>query len=152
VFDVFSWVDQIAFSSYIILFYAAVLSVSLLIIDFIYVAYSLSRKRFPIMWPLYILRYVCNLFVTVLFFPLLRINTIQHTNSYLELLLSVLSCEYTQGQYTHILYPQMICFQQYHIIHSFFSIALSFIFMLISLLVSYTFFDTSFISKDPSAR
>lgn len=52
----------------------------LIILDIIYVSYSFSQKRFRFLWPLFVLRSVTSLVVTVLFLPIT------------ETLTSVLSC------------------------------------------------------------
>lgn len=46
------------------------LFILLIIVDIMYVSYSFSRNRFVVMWPLYILRSIASLVVTVLFLPI----------------------------------------------------------------------------------
>jgi hypothetical protein len=41
-----------------------------MVLDILYVSYSFSRKRFTHMWPLYILRSVTSIAVTVGFLPI----------------------------------------------------------------------------------
>lgn len=56
--------------TYLIVFYLAVTAVTLVIINIAYVSYSFSRKYFTVTWPLYVLRTIAKIFVTILFMPL----------------------------------------------------------------------------------
>jgi hypothetical protein len=66
-----------------------VVAVSLVIINIAYVSYSFSRKYFTITWPLYVLRNVAKIFVTILFMPLL------------ELFLSIIHCHDASHDASH---------------------------------------------------
>ena len=56
---------------YVILFYVSIVLIFFIIINFIYVAYSFRQRKFPFTWPIPLLKYACNLLVTILFIPLL---------------------------------------------------------------------------------
>ena len=56
-------------------FYGAVVFVTLIIVDIMYVSYSFKTENFYVIWPLHVLRSVCGLVVTVLFLPVLDIFT-----------------------------------------------------------------------------
>jgi hypothetical protein len=58
---------NVQFSYYLVVFYGCITAIILLILDIIYVSYSFSKKKFTVLWPLFILRNVASLFVTVLF-------------------------------------------------------------------------------------
>lgn len=61
---------KINYFTYIISVYTMLFIILLIVLDILYVSYSFSRKRFAIMWPLYVLRSVTSLVVTVLFLPI----------------------------------------------------------------------------------
>ena len=58
---------------YLSVFYLFIFVVILVILNIAYVSYSFSRKYFTYTWPLYVLRNVAKIFVTVLFMPSLGI-------------------------------------------------------------------------------
>lgn len=55
---------------FLIYYYGTILLVLLLIIDIIYVTYCFQIKKFNLTWPLYLLRNVTGLMVTVFFLPI----------------------------------------------------------------------------------
>lgn len=58
---------------YIIVYYISIFLIFFIIINFIYVAYCYKQRKFPFTWPIPLLKYSCNLIVTVLFIPLLEL-------------------------------------------------------------------------------
>ena len=68
-----TWANYFSLIPFLVLYYLCILGVILVLLDFAFVSYSFSKKRFLCMWPLTVLRNVCSLFVTVLFMPLLGI-------------------------------------------------------------------------------
>ena len=148
-FQIVSWCAQLNFTTYIIVFYLCIFIVCLVILDIFYVSYSFSKKKFAFMWPLSALRSTCGLFVTVLFLPLLGIIYIY---IYIELFTSMLSCKEEDGEYRHSLFNDEKCWEGMHILHASFSILVSTIFINISLVVGFTYYETKSTSNDPSAR
>ena len=73
-FQIINYITNIAWSTYLIIFYLGITLVVLILIDIAYVLYSISRKKFVVMWPLKALANFCSIFVTVLFLPLLSIS------------------------------------------------------------------------------
>jgi hypothetical protein len=92
------------------------------------------------MWPLQVLRNVCGLFVTVLFLP------------FLETFTSMIDCHSENGHSSNLLFPTFMCWTGQHIIHATFALVVSFIFIIISLVVALTYFDSQSTSHDISAR
>ncbi len=76
---------SVNYETFIVSVYMLLLVILLIILDIIYVSYSFSRKRFAFMWPLYVLRSVASLVVTVLFLPIT------------ELLMYVINCNNNNG-------------------------------------------------------
>ena len=60
----FNYID---YTTFVVIFYIAILMVLLVIIDIFYVSYSFQQKKFKYVWPLKLLRTFCGLLVTVFF-------------------------------------------------------------------------------------
>ncbi len=60
----FNYID---YTTFVVIFYVAILMVLLVIIDIFYVSYSFQQKKFKYVWPLKLLRTFCGLLVTVFF-------------------------------------------------------------------------------------
>ncbi|MDR3548414.1 MAG: hypothetical protein P4M11_09160 [Candidatus Pacebacteria bacterium] len=71
VFQVISYLSNFPWNTYLVIFYLGILLVILVIVDIIYVLYSMARKKFTFIWPLKALTSFCSVFVTILFLPLL---------------------------------------------------------------------------------
>lgn len=70
-FQVINYLSNFTWTTYIVIFYLGILLVVLIILDIVYVLYSLSKRRFALLWPLKLLASFCSVFVTALFLPLL---------------------------------------------------------------------------------
>ena len=70
IFNITNYLPNISYRTFIISMYILEFIILLMIIDIFYVGYSFSKKRFAVMWPLYVLRSVTSLVVTVLFLPI----------------------------------------------------------------------------------
>jgi len=141
VFQLVAWLAKLDLTTYIVVFYLCIVLVCLVILDIFYVSYSFQKKKFKFLWPLQALRYICGLFVTVLFLPLLETFT------------SILSCDMQpDGTYTHSMFPEFQCWRGPHILHATFALLVSSIFIIISTVVAFTYYDSSSLSNDPSAR
>ncbi|MDR3582384.1 MAG: hypothetical protein P4L67_03890 [Candidatus Pacebacteria bacterium] len=134
------WCMMLTWISYLVIFYIFIFIVCLVVIDIIYIGYSFSIKRFTIMWPLYILRSTCSLFVTVLFMPLI------------DLLTSMVQCMYADGRWYHYAFNDITCWQGSHIIHGTIALVVTGIFVIICTIVSMTFFESKDEPTDPSAK
>lgn len=71
VFQVITVIASFPWVTYLAVFYLGILIVFLVVLDIIYVLYSIARKRFAVIWPLKVLSNFCSIFVTILFLPLL---------------------------------------------------------------------------------
>ena len=135
---------------YLVIFYLSVVAVTLVIVNIAYVSYSFSRKYFTITWPLYVLRNVAKIFVTILFMPFVGIYSLVK----LDLFLSVLICHSDPNN------PQILiteigeirCFYGFHFLHVFCSIIVSIVFLLICLICALTFFECSNEEGDLTAK
>ena len=67
--------------SYLVVFYLSISVVALAVLDFFYVTYSQSRKRFAFAWPLQALRTLSTMLVTILFLPFLGKYRVHKVNS-----------------------------------------------------------------------
>jgi hypothetical protein len=70
IFNISNYLPNIGYTAFIVSMYFLDFIILLMIIDIFYVSYSFSQKRFTVMWPLYVLRSVTSLVVTVLFLPI----------------------------------------------------------------------------------
>ena len=126
---------------YQITFYSAVIFVTLIIIDIIYVSYSFKIENFYVIWPLHVLRSVCSLVITILFLPVLDIFTY------------MLSCvRDSNGVLRHQEFTEIECFKGNHILNAIFSVILTITFISICMIVGITFFECKTDSSDPSTR
>ena len=71
VFQIISYLSTFPWYTYLAVFFLGIFLVVLVIVDIIYVLFSMARKKFTIIWPVKALTSFCSLFVTVLFLPLL---------------------------------------------------------------------------------
>ncbi len=77
-FQIISFFTSFPWVTYLLIFYLGILLVVLVILDVIYVLYSIARKKFTLIWPLKALSSFCSLFVTILFLPLLSTAFLAH--------------------------------------------------------------------------
>lgn len=152
VFQIINYLTNFPWFTYLIIFYLGILLVLLVILDMVYVLYSIARKNFAVVWPLKALTSFCSIFVTVLFLPLLSIFTDFYTK--IELFVSMLTCVKSQnGKYfVHSFYSETICWQGAHIAHAVMAVVISIVFILISLIVTLTFYETKQFSGNAGAR
>lgn len=115
--------------------------ISCVILCFIYVSYSFTKKRFVFIWPLYALRSVCYLFVTILFIPIY------------EFFLSVFHCiENEEHVLVHYMWSEVECFKGVHIIHSILAVFTAVVNVCMTVVVAINFFESRNIHDDPEAR
>lgn len=74
----FNYID---YTTFVVIFYVAILMVILVIIDIFYVSYSFQQKKFKYVWPLKLLRTFCGLLVTVFFLNFLGKIKLSHYNT-----------------------------------------------------------------------
>eukprot|EP01022_Parablepharisma_sp_SALTPOND_P033551 TRINITY_DN88_c0_g1_i1.p1 TRINITY_DN88_c0_g1~~TRINITY_DN88_c0_g1_i1.p1 ORF type:complete len:1755 (-),score=211.95 TRINITY_DN88_c0_g1_i1:16687-21951(-) len=134
------WCMMLTWLSYLVIYYFFIMIICLVILDIIYIGYSFSVKRFTVMWPLYILRSTCSLFVTVLFMPLIDLFT------------SMVQCDYIEGKWVHYAFSDVVCWQGMHILHGTVALIVTGIFVVICCIVGLTFFESKNEPTDPSAR
>ena len=117
---------------YLSVFYLFIFAVILVILNIAYVSYSFSRKYFTYTWPLYVLRNVAKIFVTVLFMPAL------------ELFLSITVCqENADGVLVNTICSELICFQGEHYIHMMVALIVTIVFLVICLIVAINLYEVS---------
>ena len=51
-FRIIYWIKKLTFDIYIIIFYVTIFLIFLIMIDFIYVAYSFKNRKFQFIWPI----------------------------------------------------------------------------------------------------
>jgi len=71
VFLITYWCSLTNWTAYVIIFYTCVGFLLLFTFNLIYASYIFSSKQLTITWPFNILRIVCNLSITILFYPLI---------------------------------------------------------------------------------
>lgn len=148
-FQVINYLTNFPWTTYLVIFYLGIFLVFLIILDIIYVLYSISRRKFSVVWPLKALSTFCSLFVTVLFLPLLS-NVSSHL---LELFVSLITCKKTEdGAYVHVSYTEIVCWQGSHIFHGVMASLISVVFIGISLVVTLTFYEAKGFSTSAGSR
>lgn len=151
VFQIINYLPNFQWNIYLAVFYLGILLVVLVIIDIIYVIISIARKRFTLIWPLKILTMFCSLFVTALFLPLLGIKS--SFNIKIELFVSIVTCkDNSTGQLVLASYPEVECWVGLHILHAAIAITVSIIFILISLIVTITFYETRTLTPNAGSK
>jgi hypothetical protein len=124
------YLQDLSASIYLTVFYTSLSLVILMIVNIAYVSYSFSRNFFTVTWPLYVLRYVAKAVVTIFFMPLQ------------EIFISILSCSVdSTGKSVNSFSPSIECWTGFHFLHLFCSIAVSIVFIMISLIVALTYFE-----------
>lgn len=119
------------FSTFLIMLYLLIFIIILVILDIIYVSYSFSKKKFKFTWPLEFLAKVVPLCVTVFFLPIM------------ETLLSVVSCENSEdmmGAQVMQNFPDIVCWQGWHMFHAVVTLFFTSIFVFIASIVALTIF------------
>ena len=140
-FQLVAYFSNFPWSIYLAIFYIGIVLVILIIIDIIYVFYSMTQKKFAFIWPLKILASFCSVFVTVMFLPLLK------------LFMSMISCHNDiDGNFVNNYYTDLRCWEGYHILHGIMAILVSIIFIMISLIVTLTFYDTKTLTSNAGSR
>jgi len=138
-----SYFKKATWSVYIAIFYVGIGLIIFVIADVFYVSYSFAKKKFSFMWPLGTLRHIVSLFVTILFMPLL------------DYFVSILGCVHDEHSHklVHSAFPEIECWSGIHILHGILSIIVSLLFVMISLVVSGTYFECrSSMVNDSEAR
>ncbi len=64
----------------------------------------------------------------------------------------MIDCHMHDGHYANLLFPDFLCWTGQHIIHAAFALVVSVIFIIISIVVALTYFDSQSTSHDISAR
>ncbi|EGR30164.1 PAS domain S-box family protein [Ichthyophthirius multifiliis] len=140
-FDLKNYMPRINFDLYIVNVYSLNFLILLIIIDILYVSYSFSQNKFGITWPLKILSSVASLFVTVLFLPIT------------EQLISVVECEANdQGIQVLSYFNDVQCWKGWMLVHQIISILFMLIFVIISSIVSLTYFEPKMTSANRTSR
>lgn len=134
------WCTLLSWTAFVAVFYCVVGIVFLAMCDIAFIAYSFSIKRINVMWPLHLLRNCVTIFVTVFFMP------------GMDMLTSMLQCNYNNGVWTFYAFPSIICWQGAHLIHSTVAGVFSILFMGICTIVSLTFFESAYNPDNPGAR
>ena len=126
---------------YLTFFYIGIFVIALAIIIVFYVSYAFSRKRLSFTWPIITLKYIALLFVTILFLP------------FLYYFISMLACvpDSTKTP-VHALFTDVPCWTQMHILHATFAIIGIILFLIITTVLSLTYFEYRNINNDPTAR
>ena len=140
-FQVISYFSNFPWATYLVIFYLGILLVLLVIVDIIYVLYSMARKKFAVIWPLKALTSFCSIFVTVMFLPLLK------------LFVSMISCHKNDdGVFVHNYYVEERCWEGLHILHAIMAVVVSIVFIMISLIVTLTFYDIKTLSANAASK
>lgn len=140
-FNVSNYLPGAPFAAFLIMLYFLIFIILLIIVDIIYVSYSFSKKKFRFTFPLIVLAQIVPLFVTVLFLPIS------------ETLLSVVQCQPNNDNILAMSsYPDVICWQGWHLFHASVTLLFTAIFVIISSVVALALFEPRMTTKRLTAR
>ena len=139
-FNVSSYLPNAPFAAFLVLLYFLIFIILLIVIDIIYVSYSFTKKKFKFTFPLVILAQVVPLFVTVLFLPIS------------ETLLSVVQCKEQGGAWTMVNFPEVRCWEGWHLFHTTITLLFTTLFVIISSIVALALFEPRMTTKKLTAR
>ena len=143
IFSFVSYLPGVGYGTFLTELYILIVVIIIIIVDIVYVSYSFSKKKFRFTWPLVILGQVVPLFVTVFFIPIT------------EILLSVAQCipsEYNPLVTTMSSYPDVVCWEGWHLFHSVVTLTFCGIFIFISTIVTLAMFEPRMSSNKVQAR
>lgn len=128
-FNVSSYLPNVTFTAFLLMLYSLIMVIILVLVDIIYVSYSFSKKKFRFTFPLVFLAQIVPLFVTVFFLPIT------------ETLLSVVQCEDPgNGQQVMTSFPNINCWEGWHLFHAAITLLFTSIFVFISTIVALALF------------
>lgn len=139
-FNVSSYLPNAPFAAFLVILYFLIFIILLIVIDIIYVSYSFTKKKFKFTFPLVILAQVVPLFVTVLFLPIS------------ETLLNVVQCEVQGGVWIMVNFPEVRCWEGWHLFHTTITLLFTTLFVIISSIVALALFEPRMTTKKLTAR
>jgi hypothetical protein len=139
--NITSYLPGVSFNAFLVFLYLLILLIVLVILDIMYVSYSFSKKKFRFTWPLVLLAQIVPLFVTVFFLPMT------------ETLLSVVQCESTDNGYqVMISFPEVVCWEGWHLFHAAVTLLFVSLFVFISSIVALALFEPRMTTNKLTAR
>jgi hypothetical protein len=139
-FNISTYLPNAPFPAFLLILYSLIFIILLILVDIIYVSYSFTKKKFKFTFPLVILAQVVPLFVTVLFLPIT------------ETLLIVVQCSQVDGVWTMGSFPDVVCWQGWHLFHTSITLIFTVVFVIISTVVALALFEPRMTSKKLTAR
>lgn len=139
-FNVSSYLPNAPFAAFLFVLYALIFVILLIVIDIIYVSYSFSKKKFKFTFPLVVLAQIVPLFVTVLFLPIT------------EILLNVVQCKENNGAWEMVNFPEVRCWEGWHLFHTSITLLFVTLFVIISTIVALALFEPRMTTKKLTAR
>ena len=128
------------FPVFLFILYSLVFIILLILVDIVYVSYSFTKKKFKFTFPLVVLSQVVPLFVTVLFLPIT------------ETLLIVVQCSEINGQWRMFSFPDVVCWEGWHLFHTSITLIFTTLFVIISSIVALALFEPRMTTKKLTAR
>lgn len=139
-FNVSSYLPSAPYAAFLFMLYFLIFIILLIVIDIIYVSYSFSKKKFKFTFPLIILAQVVPLFVTILFLPIT------------EILLNVVQCQKTNDIWHMVNFPEVVCWEGWHLFHTTITLLFVTLFVIISTIVALALFEPRMTTKKLTAR
>ena len=147
-FRIVYWLEKVNWNIYIIIVYVCVFLIFFIAVNFIYVAYCYSQRKFPFAWPIPLLRYTCNIIVTILFIPILGKHACLNLIS-IELFMKISSCGYlvddpvyNDGTLRNTVFNDVQCFRGIHILHAVLSYVMIGVFLIMSYIITSCFYES----------
>lgn len=137
----FTYLQKADWGIYVIVFYVCLALCVVTILNIFYVNYSFGNKKTSFTWPLYTLKSLMSIFLSVLYIPIL------------EYYLSIVGCTSNkQGVLVQYSFSTVVCWKDLHILHGCLSLMISFVFILICLIAVLLTFECRNSENDKMAR
>ncbi|KAG2423147.1 hypothetical protein HXX76_015532 [Chlamydomonas incerta] len=137
----FTWLGHLSYSAYLALLYAAVALLVMNIVLCVWVAWCFKEQKFPVVWPIKVLRVFSSIFFQA--FDVASLNLLQLG----------FSCHFT-GPTPHMymdLFPAYGCASSPHVIHAVVSAIVLLLFVVIAMLLNMAEVEVNPLSRRPMA-
>ncbi|CAD8157654.1 unnamed protein product [Paramecium octaurelia] len=132
--------EMISFSGFAAMMYVCLGLVLFALMLIFLLSYSINKSKSSFTWPIIFLRFLINLFLQVLYMPII------------DLLLSMLSCQTNQnGVLVHQLFD-VECWSNIHIVHAIVAIFGTILFFVLCTLFSLLYYESRYLPHEASSK
>ena len=113
----------------------------LFVLDTAYVSYVYQKKKSPFAWPIYALKIVVTLFISVLYLP------------FFEYFLSFMACTTDiEGDKVLLIFPEAECRKDIQLVNFILALLATIIFFVITSVATLTLFEGRNVGNNPNSR